>query len=94
MSLYETLAIIIATVSTGVAVGIATWTMLNSLRKEVREEIKEVREEIKEVREETKEVREETKELREGQQALDERMARVEGLIEGLREAVTRWSAA
>ena len=73
MSLYETLAIIIATVSTGVAVGIATWTMLNSLRKEVREEIKE---------------------LREGQQALNERMARVEGLIEELREAVTRRSAA
>ena len=87
MSLYETLAIIIATVSTGVAVGIATWTMINSLRKEVREEIKEVREEIKELREETKE-------LREGQQALNERMARVEGLIEGLREAVTRRSAA
>ncbi len=80
MSLYETLAIIIATVSTGVAVGIATWTMLNSLRKEVREEIKELREE--------------TKELREGQQALNERMARVEGLIEGLREAVTRRPAA
>ena len=80
MSLYEILAIIAATVSTGVAVGIATWTMLNSLRKEVREEIKELREE--------------TKELREGQQALNERMARVEGLIEGLREAVTRRSAA
>ena len=80
MSLYETLAIIIATVSTGVAVGIATWTMLNSLRKEVREEIKELREE--------------TKELREGQQALNERMARVEGLIEGMRESVTRRSAA
>lgn len=64
MSLYETLAIIIATVSTGAAVGIATWTMLNSLRKEVREEIKELREE--------------TKELREGQQALNERMARVD----------------
>ena len=80
MSLYEILAIIAATVSTGVAVGIATWTMLNSLRKEVREEIKELREE--------------TKELREGQQALNERMARVEGLIEGMREAVTRRSAA
>ena len=73
MSLYEILAIIAATVSTGAGVGIATWTMLNSLRKEVREEIKE---------------------LREGQQALNERMARVEGLIEGLRESVTRRSAA
>ena len=80
MSLYEILALIAATISTGVGVGIATWTMLNSLRKEVREEIKELREE--------------TKELREGQQALNERMARVEGLIEGLREAVTRRSAA
>ena len=80
MSLYETLGIIIATISTGVGVVVATWTMINSLRKEVREEIKEVREE--------------TKELREGQQALDERMARVEGLIEGLREAVTRRPAA
>ena len=87
MSLYEILAIIAATISTGVGVGIATWTMLNSLRKEVHEEIKEVREEIKELREETKE-------LREGQQALNERMARVEGLIEGLRESVTRRSAA
>lgn len=73
MSLYETLGIIIATISTGVGVVVATWTMINSLRKEVREE---------------------TKELREGQQALDERMARVEGLIEGLREAVTRRPAA
>ena len=73
MSLYEILAIIAATISTGVGVGIATWTMLNSLRKEVHEEIKE---------------------LREGQQALNERMARVEGLIEGLRESVTRRSAA
>ena len=80
MSLYEILAIIAATISTGVGVGIATWTMLNSLRKEVRGEVKEVREEIKE--------------LREGQQALNERMARVEGLIEGLRESVTRRSAA
>ena len=80
MSLYEILAIIAATISTGVGVGIATWTMLNSLRKEVHEEIKELREE--------------TKELREGQQALNERMARVEGLIEGLRESVTRRSAA
>lgn len=87
MSLYETLGIIIATISTGVGVVVATWTMINSLRKEVREEIKEVREE-------TKEVREETKELREGQQALNERMARVEGLIEGLREAVTGRAAA
>ena len=73
MSLYEILATIIATVSTGAGVVVATWTMINSLRKEVREEIKE---------------------LREGQQALNERMARVEGLIEGLREAVTRRSAA
>ena len=73
MSLYEILAIIAATISTGVGVGIATWTMLNSLRKEVHEEIKE---------------------LREGQQALNERMARVEGLIEGLREAVAGRSAA
>ena len=80
MSMYETLGIIIATISTGVGVVVATWTMINSLRKEVREEIKEVREE--------------TKELRESQQALNERMARVEGLIEGLREAVTRRSAA
>ena len=80
MSLYEILAIIAATVSTGAGVGIATWTMINSLRKEVRGEVKEVREEIKE--------------LREGQQALNERMARVEGLIEGLRESVTRRSAA
>lgn len=80
MSLYETLGIIIATISTGVGVVVATWTMINSLRKEVREEIKEVREE--------------TRELREGQQALNERMARVEGLIEGLREAVTGRPAA
>lgn len=80
MSLYEILAIIIATISTGAGVVVATWTMINSLRKEVGEEIKEVREE--------------TKELREGQQALNERMARVEGLIEGLREAVTRRPAA
>ena len=80
MSLYETLGIIIATISTGVGVVVATWTMINFLRKEVREEIKEVREE--------------TRELREGQQALNERMARVEGLIEGLREAVTGRSAA
>ena len=80
MSLYETLGIIIATISTGVAVVVATWMMINSLRKEIREE--------------TREVREETRELREGQQALNERMARVEGLIEGLREAVTRRPAA
>lgn len=80
MSLYETLGIVIATISTGVGVVVATWTMINSLRKEAREEIKEVREE--------------TKELREGQQALNERMARVEGLIEGLREAVTGRPAA
>ena len=73
MSMYEILAIIAATISTGVGIVVATWTMNNSLRKEMREE---------------------TKELREGQQALNERMARVEGLIEGLREAVTRRSAA
>ena len=73
MSMYEILAIIAATISTGVGIVVATWTMNNSLRKEMREEIKE---------------------LREGQQALNERMARVEGLIEGLREAVTRRSAA
>ncbi len=73
MSRYEILALIVATVSTGVGVIVAMWTMNNALRKEVREE---------------------TKELREGQQALNERMARVEGLIEGLREAVTRRPAA
>jgi len=44
MSLYETLGIIIATISTGVGVVVATWTMINSLRKEVREETKELRE--------------------------------------------------
>ena len=73
MSMYEILAIIAATISTGVGIVVATWTMNNSLWKEMREEIKE---------------------LREDQQALNERMARVEGLIEGLREAVTRRSAA
>ncbi len=80
---------------------IATWTMNRSLRTELREDIIEVREEIKEVRGEIKEVRGEIKEvrgeidaLREAQHGLDNRMARLEGLMQGLKEAIVARSVA
>ena len=82
---------------------IATWTMNRSLRLELREAIQELRSEIKEVRIEiqdlctelkadTQDLRIELKadiqDLREAQHGLNERMAGVEGLVTGLKEAI------
>ncbi len=59
---------------------IATWTMNRSLRTELREDIIAVRGEIDA--------------LREAQHGLDNRMAGLEGLMQGLKEAIVARSAA
>ena len=50
------------------------------MRQEVRDDIKQLRQEV---RDDIKQLRQETNELR-------QRMAHLEGLLEGLREAITR----
>ena len=120
MSMYETLAIIIATVSTGVGIVVAVGVMLRPQGKEFREDLRDLRLEIRSVREEVggeikelreelhreieklreelhkeiEELREEISGVRSDQQGINQRMAAIDGLIEGLREAVTGRSAA
>ena len=131
MSMYETLAIIIATVSTGVGIVVAVGVMLRSQRKEFREDLRDLRLEIRSVREEVRgeirelreelhreieklreelhreieklreelhreieELQEEISGVRRDQQGINQRMAAIDGLIEGLREAVIGRSAA
>ena len=109
MSIYETLGIIITTISTGVGVVAAVGVMLRSQRREFREDLRDLRLEIRSVREEVRgeikelreelhkeieELREEISGVRSDQQGINQRMAAIDGLIEGLREAVTGRSAA
>lgn len=109
MAMYETLSIIVTTVSTGVGVVVAVGVMLRPQRKEFREDLRDLRLEIRSVREEVRgeikelreelhkeieKLREEISGVRSDQQGINQRMAAIDGLIEGLREAVTGRSAA
>ena len=58
----------------------------NSLRREIQKQREETQAEFRSMREETQG---EFKSLREGIGELRERMAHLEGLMEGLREAIT-----
>ena len=74
-------------ISVGIALGALIVNGQRSLRKDMRAELAEVRSELAEVRSEVAEVRDGLAQLR-------ERMAHLEGLLEGLREAITRNRAA
>ena len=75
---------------------IASWTMNRSLRADLKADIKDVRNEIKatrtELREDIQAIRSELTgkigNLSEAQHGLNERMAGVEGLVMGLKEAI------
>ena len=67
---------IIAVITVGVALGALNLTSFRALRSELRSEIASLREEVAAIRAEIT--------------ALRERMAHLEGLLEGLREAITR----
>ena len=63
---------------------VASWTMNRSLRADLTTEIKDLRTEL----------RAEIQDLREAQHGLNERMAGVEGLVTGLKEAIFARAAA
>ncbi len=67
------------------------WQMNNSLRLEIRDEFKSVRGEIAGLR---TEMQDEFISVRSDIGKLSERMARVEGMIDGLREAIAARAAA
>ena len=85
---------------------VASWTMNRSLRADLTTEIKGLRTELKtemqDLRTELKtemqdlrtELRAEIQDLREAQHGLNERMAGVEGLVTGLKEAIFARAAA
>ena len=76
-------------------IGLFAWMRgdMRLLRSELKGDIADLRSELKgditALREGQTELREGQAELREGQSELRERMAQLEGLLDGLREAVT-----
>ncbi len=64
-----------------VTILVASWTMNRSLRADLKADIKDVRSEIKDVRSEIES-------LNDAQHGLNERMATLEGLVMGLKEAI------
>ena len=93
----EFITIIVTIISANTALAGLMTTSQNSLRREMREQLqahrKETQAEFKAVREETQAHRKETqaefKATREAIGELRERMAHLEGLMEGLRDALT-----
>ena len=68
---------------------VASWTMNRSLRVDLTTEIKGLRTELKtEIQDLRTELKTEIQDLREAQHGLNERMAGVEGLVTGLKEAI------
>ena len=70
---------------------IATWTMNRSLRADLRADMLRLEDRV-DTRFEAVDVKIDA--LREAQHGLDNRMARLEGLMQGLREAIVARSAA
>ena len=77
---------VIAIIAVGIMLAGLILTSFRSLRIEMRSEIGSLRGEIGSLRKETAGIRAEITALR-------ERMAHLEGLLEGLREAITRRAA-
>ena len=82
----ELIAIISVMISASMALAGLILIGQNSLRREIQKQREETQGEFKSMREETQA---EFKSLREGIGDLRERMAHLEGLLEGLREAIT-----
>ena len=76
----ELISVLIAVLAIGAALAGLIVTSNRGLRKDMREDIGQLRGDIKDLRSEVGELR--------------ERMAHLEGLLEGLREAITVRSAA
>ena len=76
----ELISVLIAVLATGATLAGLIVTSNRGLRKDMREDIGQLRGDIKDLRSEVGELR--------------ERMAHLEGLLEGLREAITVRSAA
>ena len=82
-------------IGTGVVVLIAIATSHRHLRDEFRREMKTFRDEVRgEMKAGHDELRGETNQIRAEVGGLRERMARLEGLLEGLREAIAGRKAA
>ena len=83
----ELISVLIAVLAIGATLAGLIVTSNRGLRKDMREDIGQLREDIGQLRGDIKDLRGEVGELR-------ERMAHLEGLLEGLREAITGRAAA
>ena len=83
----ELISVLIAVLAIGATLAGLIVTSNRGLRKDMREDIGQLREDVGQLRGDIKDLRGEVSELR-------ERMAHLEGLLEGLREAITGRAAA
>ena len=90
----ELISVLIAVLAIGATLAGLIVTSNRGLRKDIREDIGQLREDIGQLREDIGQLRGDIKDLRGEVGELRERMAHLEGLLEGLREAITGRTAA